>query len=495
MCDDPRKEGEGSGNDTPQPCKFCGATFLDIDAMRHHKRKKLQEEYELGPESYLHLWCKVCDLDFSNVASVNHHLRQYHAVKQNLSCPGCNKHFMKLSDFVKHIELDECPTVTRKKVEGRMHQRMSMTKGLGEIDKMNKEQVSTRHEKSFYPYLGHDPAPIEPWDPSACNPSPWKAQDGWGEPDPVASNKEKSTRTARDEYLHGNAKVPDLLTGEKKNQHEGNNDKDAWAKESNSFPNAPVSRKPTAEQLSRLEDNQRTAAERSRGTNLDPTDPNSPMFNAERFWVPYTKKYKCPRQPCIKNALVQHLRSAAHNGRNVSCPTCLKHFDFLYALAAHVESQSQKCHMRQSAAYGWFLNQLTWGAAELGGSNGDYMEKYQFQKEFLEDYGPQKTMRPTYGHEQVCGSQDIDGSATSGNYQQLTAGALAQQQQEIMRSDLQFTPYGDQPQQRGSGGRRGDGDVSVPLTAEALSRLNLQEQQRGAASWFQPSPQKGQEQE
>lgn len=128
-----------------------------------------------------------------------------------------------------------------------------------------------------------------------------------------------------------------------------------------------------------------------------------------------------------KNAFVSHLRSA-HGGNDISCPTCGNHFGSLHALAAHVESQSRKCHMRESKAYGWFLNQLTWGTAEVAGRHGDYTLKYQLQKGFQEDFGPHKSTGPTYGHQQVHGSQGTDGGAAPAKQQQLTAGALEKQQ-------------------------------------------------------------------
>lgn len=187
-----------------------------------------------------------------------------------------------------------------------------------------------------------------------------------------------------------------------------------------------------------------------------------------------------------KPAFVQHLRSTAHNGTKTSCPACHGHFDSLFALAAHVESQSEKCHMRQSKAFGWFLDQLTWGTAEVG-SHGDSMQKYQLQKGFLDDFGPQKTTRPTYGHEQVYGSQKLDRGAAPVNHPQLTAEALAKQQHELMKSAKPSKPYEQQQLQQQDNDEGWIGGDSVPLTAEALSRLNLQDQPRGADCWFQAS--------
>ncbi|ROW08775.1 hypothetical protein VMCG_02722 [Cytospora schulzeri] len=398
-------EEEAAGNighDVPPPCKHCGATFHDIDAMRDHKRERLQEEFKAETPSHVHLWCDICDLDFRTRAGLSKHRRQFHAEKQDLSCPGCGKHFVKLSDFIQHIELNQCPKLDLPNLMARMHQRMCWVKGLGHIDKMSKEDVYTRHEKNYYEYLGHDPIPSEPWDSIVYKPSSWQANDGWNQPGQACPEDENTANTARDDYLRGNHSVPDLLTGDTNDQTRGNNNENAWANKENLFPNAP--------------------------------------FNA------------------------------------------------LFSLAAHVESQSEKCHMRHSKAYGWFLNQLTWGTAEIGGTHGDNTLKYQLQKDFVDDYGPQKTTRPTYGHEQVYGPQQNDRSTTSDKYTQLTAGALSKLQQEMVSSDMQRTPYTMQRQRQQSSGGDGVGDgEAVPLTTEALSLLDLQDQPTGPGTWFQHS--------
>lgn len=318
MSNCPHEEAEGNGGkDVPLPCKFCGAKFTGSEAMRDHKRLKLQEEGDVEV-SYVHLWCDICDLDFNTLASVAKHRRQvritvmipsihrgesdlclqFHAEEQDLSCPGCGKHFVKLSDFIRHIELRMCPKLDLENLKARMHQKMSWVKGLGAIDKMSKEDVFTRHEKSFYPYLGHDSSPNIRWDPSDHKPLPWKAQDGWDQPDPVGPEDETFPDTTCHDYLRGHTKAPDLLTGDENSPREGGDDENVWTKKQNLFPNASVNERPTAEQLRNLEVIQRAAAQRTQGTNLDLADPNNSMFSADRFWVEYIRKYKCPHKDC-----------------------------------------------------------------------------------------------------------------------------------------------------------------------------------------------------
>ncbi|KAK7749953.1 hypothetical protein SLS53_000535 [Cytospora paraplurivora] len=424
--------------------------------------------------------------------ALDHHRRQFHAVKQDISCPGCGHHCIKLSDFIKHIEFDECPTLKLETLEARMHHKILWIKGLGELDGMSKEHVYNRHEKSFYPHLGHDPKPLRPWWEGENKSSPWQPQEGWYEEESIGQKDESVPKMTCQDHLHRNNTTPNPLSRDENNSLEGGLEKSLWAETKTLVPNTRVARIPTPQKVLGIKDNQSSAAERIQGMNMDPADPNSSRFDAEKFWVAYLGKYKCPRQPCKKSftkqaALIQHLRSAAHNGTKASCPACLRHFESLYALAAHVESQSQKCYMRQSKVYNIFLHQLTLGMAEVGGSHGDFMQKYQLQKEFLEDFGPQKT---TYGHQQVYGSGSLDAYAPRDDQPRLTAGALAKQQQEIVSAGKQTTLQWQQQQQREHHQQNiddDDDDGPMPLTAEALSRLNLQEQHWGGGGWGQAS--------
>lgn len=179
-----------------------------------------------------------------------------------------------------------------------MHQKIMWTKGLGELDGKSKEYVYNRHEKSFYPHLGHDPKPLLPWYEGENKPSPWQPQEGWYQEESDDHEKESIPRATHHEHLHGNQRTPNQIIGDENNPLEGGPGRNAWAETKTMVPNAPATTKPTPEKLLSIKDSQVTAAERTRGKNMDPADPNSPMFDAEKFWVAYFGKYKCPRQPC-----------------------------------------------------------------------------------------------------------------------------------------------------------------------------------------------------
>ena len=192
-----------------------------------------------------------------------------------------------------------------------------------------------------------------------------------------------------------------------------------------------------------------------------------------------------------KATLVQHLRSATHNGRKFACPSCMDRFDALYSLAAHVESPSRKCKINrefdEEDMYRIFLDQLTLGMIECGGIFGDYSQQFKFQDEFKDLYEPQKTSGPTFGHMQVHGSSLAGNSATTGR-PGLTEAALSTYQQQLGKDGARFAPSGRQL----DNGPRGSGP-EVALTADALSRLQVQEK-RGSP-WRQSSPMNQQQQQ
>lgn len=180
---------------------------------------------------------------------------------------------------------------------------------------------------------------------------------------------------------------------------------------------------------------------------------------------------------------VQHLRSANHSGRKFTCPSCLDRFESLFSLAAHVESPSRKCKINREFAeqdmYRIFLDQLTLGMIEVGDTFDDETQKFEFQEEFKELYGPQKTSGPTFGHMQMHGFSGGSKSVPTG-HPGLTEAALSKHQQQIGKQGPLFTP----PGRHHDSGRGGSGP-DMSLTADALSRLQLQE--RRASPWSQRS--------
>lgn len=72
----------------------------------------------------------------------------------------------------------------------------------------------------------------------------------------------------------------------------------------------------------------------------------------------------------------------------MSCPSCLRAFNSLHALAAHCEAEGKKCNFSYSEMYGIFLQQLTWNLVEVAGEHKeDGTKKYAITREAKEEYG------------------------------------------------------------------------------------------------------------
>lgn len=190
----------------------------------------------------------------------------------------------------------------------------------------------------------------------------------------------------------------------------------------------------------------------------------------------------------VKGALIQHLRSLTHTfGKVYTCPNCLDRFSTLFSLAAHCESASHKCHIRDGDMYERFLSQLTWNLVEVAGEHEkDGTLKYDISISAKVDYGIEKDERPTFGHQQVYGAGSVAKAAApsnSGSQHCLTMEALAQHQQQQRRQETNTA--GHQSVQRAKPMRKeckSTGGGSMALTAEALAKLNFQESQKSASA-------------
>ncbi|ESZ96375.1 hypothetical protein SBOR_3207 [Sclerotinia borealis F-4128] len=118
-----------------------------------------------------------------------------------------------------------------------------------------------------------------------------------------------------------------------------------------------------------------------------PYDPKDPAFRAQRYWVPFTKKYKCPHRLCKKSSdtesgFVQHLLSVAHAGNNrLICPNCYRAFGTYTALTQHCESQGVRCKIREADNYGRVVDDITASVADVVGRHEDETVKYTVNKE------------------------------------------------------------------------------------------------------------------
>ena len=69
--------------------------------------------------------------------------------------------------------------------------------------------------------------------------------------------------------------------------------------------------------------------------------------------------------------LRDHLASGCHQGTDNRCLKCLKVFKSPIALTAHMESNSERCKIRDTQAYGHVLHMVSGGFLKVTGRHGD----------------------------------------------------------------------------------------------------------------------------
>lgn len=72
-----------------------------------------------------------------------------------------------------------------------------------------------------------------------------------------------------------------------------------------------------------------------------------------------------------------HLQTeGVHTVQRVQCPMCSRNFRTIEALVQHCESQSVRCHLRDSEEYEQFLDTLTGGLVGIEGRHVDLTVSY-----------------------------------------------------------------------------------------------------------------------
>ena len=69
--------------------------------------------------------------------------------------------------------------------------------------------------------------------------------------------------------------------------------------------------------------------------------------------------------------LRSHLASGIHQGTDHRCMKCLKVFKSPAALTAHMESNSERCKIRDTNAYGHILHVVSGGFLKVTGRHAD----------------------------------------------------------------------------------------------------------------------------
>lgn len=202
---------------------------------------------------------------------------------------------------MRHVEFHDCPFISKDDAAARCQKELDFARALERLDRQGQ---GTNRMKDFSIFLDRvDTAEQQPDQPArlAIESGPSAA---WPDDIPAAvPNQSDFPRLGHNEYRHGGAKVPDLLTGDENNPLDGKEGVNSWAGGANPFANAPPAQRPTYEQTMQLEalwrnedrEREEKAMVRAQGViKSDPRDPEAPDFDENQLYCRFTKSYKCP---------------------------------------------------------------------------------------------------------------------------------------------------------------------------------------------------------
>ena len=94
--------------------------------------------------------------------------------------------------------------------------------------------------------------------------------------------------------------------------------------------------------------------------------------------------------------LKRHLTSGVHQGTDHTCLKCLRHFKTAYGLIAHMESNSERCRVKDTEHFGQILSVVSGGFLGVKGRNADGSIKISAlsEEELRDQQVEQRTLLP-----------------------------------------------------------------------------------------------------
>ncbi|KAJ5585039.1 C2H2 finger domain protein [Penicillium hispanicum] len=107
--------------------KDCALLFENETAMIIHKQRspihaycfKCKCDFDSRQELFLHKVasfkhhaCPICGIDFRSDSGRALHIQNSHRTQQNITCTGCHAHYKSAAALIKHIEYNECKTIS-----------------------------------------------------------------------------------------------------------------------------------------------------------------------------------------------------------------------------------------------------------------------------------------------------------------------------------------------------------------------------------------------
>ncbi|KAK2677068.1 hypothetical protein RAB80_005808 [Fusarium oxysporum f. sp. vasinfectum] len=305
------------------PCKRIFSTWQQL-----HDHKEMMSAQ--GKAKHIH--CQFCSRDFHTESAKITHIQQDHPQEQNLYCTGCGE-----GPFVRTMR----------------EEKMEFSQALTAL---TKEPLKNNYG-GYMPENANKGLPDATWESTGSIPAPFTIEQSQ-----FPSLGESSSTTLQP-------------TKEKK--------ENSWNKGKNLFPDAPAAQRPTQEQLKQV------TAPSARATFdlMSGLDPKHPNFNVGRFYSEYTQKFNCRMGRCGKafktaKGFIAHLTSEAHSASKYRCPYCLNTFGSLASITQHVESNSNKCKIRDTEQYNSYMDQLLASMVNVKDRHADGTVRYETSKTF-----------------------------------------------------------------------------------------------------------------
>lgn len=244
-------------------CRTCGELCDDEQHLMVHKLWAMKITGD-------HIHCTVCGMDFEKMETQRAHilevgnpkqiltamntlesltrLSQMHPQEQNIVCPGCQRRFVRLAGWMKHLEHNECPGIKRMDVDKNRAEKLTFAHELekrngsqfGDYFSVSHPSVQSAMSVVSKPYMAH---------PSFFKPSDF----------PQLEQAEGIPR--QDDGSEGSSISKDLTIPST-----------PGAQNAESTANAP-----------KIE---------------DINNPYHHRFDARKYYNPFTRKYKCPQGSC-----------------------------------------------------------------------------------------------------------------------------------------------------------------------------------------------------
>ncbi|MCJ1423836.1 hypothetical protein MMC29_001721 [Sticta canariensis] len=332
-------------------CKICKLDFEDDAAFHLHKM-----------ESEAHITCSICSEDFKSEGGLKRH--------------GCGKIFLKGAALMSHIEKSQCPGINQSDFETQRALVAISMHNHSNRDDRDQDLVSFVSSTVTDSVVGG--VRIDGLSILDNTESP----DALGEPLPSFEDDDSSSTSTshqkhpvRNKLYESNYPTLGSVPSVKSNYSnastagENKNAKESWV--DHNFPDAPATPAPSGWQaVSPSKPGFLSTINPADGThghfrNMDLKRDHVTGF----FMCPFIK---CPHGPFETVAMVQeHLLAGIHTGVSHRCVGCLKVFKSPSALTAHMESASERCHVRESREFGNALSLISGGYLGVNGRHAD----------------------------------------------------------------------------------------------------------------------------